>query len=134
MMLPILISVSVAPGSYLFCACAPLASVAASSAASAAVVTLLKLGLCIVVLPDVFPTVAAVSISGQLCQPSDQCAAEYARTGGCDQQRCRCHFPSRGSRIGKFPSLCERMSARTIKRRCGRTRRIGVLRTKASHP
>src|SRR6516164_263984 len=119
MMLPILISVSVAPGSYLFCACALLASVAASSAASA--IILLKLGPCIVVLPDVFPTVAAVLISGQLCQLSDQCAAEYARTGGCDQQRCRCHFPSRGSRIGKFrPSA----SARTIKRRCGRTRMI----------
>src|SRR3954454_13345516 len=53
MMLPILISVSVAPGSYFFCAEAPLASAVAIKAAIAMDVAWPKALLCIVVLPDV---------------------------------------------------------------------------------
>src|SRR4051794_19772745 len=52
MMLPILISVSVAPGSYFFWALALLATATASSPANAADVTWLKTRMCIEVLPD----------------------------------------------------------------------------------
>src|SRR5579864_2913003 len=52
MMLPILISVSVAPGSYFFCACALPAIAIASSEASATDLAKLKTWLCIIVLPE----------------------------------------------------------------------------------
>src|SRR6267142_4328735 len=60
MMLPILISVSVAPGSYFFCALAALATDATRSPASAMVLAWLKTRWCIIVLPDVLAEAQAV--------------------------------------------------------------------------
>ena|SRR6478752_2466455 len=79
MMLPILISVSVAPGSYFFWALAELARAVANSPASAAEVakdlaidlTRLKAWQCIIVLPDVLAAARAVFVVGQLGEPSD---------------------------------------------------------------
>jgi hypothetical protein len=83
MMLPILISVSVAPGSYFFWAVAELATATANSPASAADVakdlavdlatglTRLKAWQCIIVLPEVLAAAHAVFIVGQLGEPSD---------------------------------------------------------------
>src|SRR3954462_13441680 len=53
MILPILISASVAPGSYFFCALAGLATAHARSPASAKDLAWLKTRWCIIVLPDV---------------------------------------------------------------------------------
>src|ERR1700719_1101447 len=72
MILPILISASVAPGSYLFCALAALARDAATSTASAADLAWLKTLIWlkavgrIIVLPDVLAEAQAVSWSGRL--------------------------------------------------------------------
>src|SRR4029077_904081 len=66
MMLPILISVSVAPGSYFFCAWAVVAATAATRPASAIVLAWLKTRWCIIVLPDVLADGSCSLDYGQL--------------------------------------------------------------------
>jgi hypothetical protein len=102
MMLPILISVSVAPGSYFFWAVAELATATANSPASAADVakdlavdlatglTRLKAWQCIIVLPEVLAAAHAVFITGQLGEPSD--SMQYARLGLCYQRSLGSNF------------------------------------------
>ena len=69
-MLPILISVSVAPGSYFFCALAALAKDAASKHCKAkrlaVILAWLKTRWCIIVLPDVLAEAQAVFV-GAAC-------------------------------------------------------------------
>src|SRR6476660_5584976 len=87
MMLPILISESVAPGSYFFCAFAAPVSATASSPAIAADWTWLKSWWCIIVLPDVKAAALAVLIFGQLgVSRRINADSQYARTGGSCQQ------------------------------------------------
>src|SRR5580692_9163295 len=66
MMLPILISVSVAPGSYFFCALAVQASATARSPARPKDLAWLKTEWRIIVLPDVLAEVQAVFLRGSL--------------------------------------------------------------------
>src|ERR1700678_4049879 len=83
MILPILISVSVAPGSYFFCALAALARDAATSTASAADLAWRKIlrfktlrfeiWARIIVLPDVLAEARAVSWVGQLVSRRIEC-------------------------------------------------------------
>src|ERR1700704_3356146 len=114
MILPILISVSVAPGSYFFCAWAAPATATARSPASAADLAWLKIRYCIIVLPDVLAEAQAVSL-GQLVEPSDRMQVQYARLGWRCQRRLRCYFPcsGRGGRVPVSPAS----RARTVK--CG---------------
>src|SRR5215472_4965933 len=98
MMLPILISVSVAPGSYfLVCAPALLASAVASSTANAILpgffLASFKTRSCMVVPPDV-PGPRAQSLVGQLVEPLDRMRRQYARLGSCYQQALH-YFPQR---------------------------------------
>src|SRR5690349_9783348 len=102
MMLPTLISVSVAPGSYFFCACAVPASAVASSAASAIFVRLFLASSWtrsrIIVLPDVLGRwLVQSSLVGLLGEPSDRMHTQYARLGTGGQQPLCCYFPSGGS-------------------------------------
>src|SRR5271154_1990855 len=94
MMLPILISVSVAPGSYFFCALAVPASVMARSPARLMDLAWLQTECCIIVLPDVLA--AAQSFCGQLGEPSDRMRSQYARLERRCQRRPGCYFPWRG--------------------------------------
>jgi hypothetical protein len=80
MMLPILISVSVAPGSYFFCAWAALATATARSPASHKDLAWLKTRLCIFVLPDVLADGSGSLLNGQLVEPSDRMRRQYARS------------------------------------------------------
>jgi len=73
MMFPTLISVSVAPGSYFFCAEALLASAVASKVAIAMDLAWLKALLGIVVLPDVLADGSNSLVEGCFAEPSDQC-------------------------------------------------------------
>src|SRR4051812_24381754 len=73
MILPILTSVSVAPGSYFFCADALLASAVASKVAIAMDLAWLKALLGIVVLPDVWADGSNSLVEGCFDEPSDQC-------------------------------------------------------------
>src|SRR5437773_1344601 len=109
MMLPILISVSVAPGSYFFCALAVLATATASSPANATDVAWLKIRSCIIVLPDVLAGAHAVFIVKPLGEPSDRMQqSQYARSGSCCQpDGCRFHrrqFPRSGTMVPRCGS------------------------------
>src|ERR1700730_1595386 len=73
MMLPILISVSVAPGSYLFCASAVLATATASTAARHKDLAWLKTRWCIIVLPDVLTEAQAASLWGSSLSRRTEC-------------------------------------------------------------
>src|SRR5665647_2485851 len=66
MMLPILISVSVAPGSYFFCALAALVTATARSPAIAIDLAWLKTRVCIIVLPDVLADGSGSLLTGSL--------------------------------------------------------------------
>src|SRR5436190_23091894 len=74
MMLPILISVSVAPGSYFFWALALLATATTSSPASATDVAWFKTRWCIIVLPDVLAEAHAVFIVRSLVSRRIECS------------------------------------------------------------
>src|ERR1700727_3112284 len=73
MMLPILISVSVTPGSYFFCASAALATATARTPASKADLAWLRTWWGIIVLPDVLAEARAVS-GGSLVSRRIECA------------------------------------------------------------
>src|ERR1700721_4576922 len=73
MMLPILISVSVAPGSYFFCAWAVLATATATSPASSIDLAWLKTRWCIIVLPDVLTEAQAASLWGSSLSRRTEC-------------------------------------------------------------
>src|ERR1700751_444849 len=118
MILPILISVSVAPGSYFFSACALPARAIASSPASMSLLTWLKSKSCITVPPGVSRWLRQFLME-QLLEPSDQCEDEYAR------MRSRCQrgaflvifrLAEAGGDIGSAAAL-RRKSATTIKHR-----------------
>src|SRR4051794_23184820 len=82
MMLPILISVSVAPGSYFFCALAALATATAKNPANARYVAWLKTRWCIIVLPDVLADGScSLNFWGSLGEPSDQCRKTVCTIG-----------------------------------------------------
>src|SRR5882757_5564781 len=105
MMLPILISVSVAPGSYFFWALAVLAIATASSPANATDMAWFKIRWCIFVLPDVLAEAHAVFIVRPLGEPSDRMQhTQYARSGSCCQpDGCRFYcrqFPRSGTMHG----------------------------------
>src|SRR5258708_30483088 len=101
MMLPTLISVSVAPGSYFFCACAVPAPAVTSSAAKAIFFRFFfrfflassMTRSCIIVLPDVLGRCdgSCSLLFGQLVEPSDRMHVQYARLGTCYQQALCCY-------------------------------------------
>src|SRR5258708_9768852 len=74
MMLPILISVSVAPGSYRFCAWALLASATARTPTRLKDLAWLKTRWCIIVLPDVVAEAQAASLWGSSLSRRTECA------------------------------------------------------------
>src|SRR5450432_1613948 len=101
MMLPTLISVSVAPGSYFFCALAVVAIAKARSPASASDLTfLLKTPVCIIVLPDVLAEAQAVFLSGCFLSRRIECGASMhdwqvvasAAIFRTAEQRSQCQF------------------------------------------
>src|ERR1700689_2209242 len=103
MMLPILISVSVAPGSYFFCALALLASATARSPARLMDLAWLKTECCIIVLPDVLAAAQSflwAARCGQPGEPSDRMRPQYARLGRRCQRRPGCYFPWHGRCFG----------------------------------
>src|SRR3954468_5308538 len=86
MMLPTLISVSVAPGSYFFCALAALATASAKSA-TATDLACLKTRWRIIVLPDLLAEGSGSLWNGQHGEPSDRmrrsvCTIEVALPAG----------------------------------------------------
>src|SRR5436190_21299044 len=101
MMLPILISVSVAPGSYFFWALAVVATATASSPASATDVAWFKVRLCIIVLPDVLAEAHAVFVVRPLGEPSDRMQhTQYARSAACCQPTVAVSkFPRSGTMV-----------------------------------
>src|ERR1700730_12074807 len=103
MMLPTLISVSVAPGSYFFWACAVVAAAIATSPASAIVLAWLKTRWCITVLPDVLADGScSLDYGAALVDPSDRMHLQYARFASRCQQRLCCYF----SATRKGPGSC----------------------------
>src|SRR5260370_9397344 len=82
MMLPILISVSVAPGSYRFCAWALLASATARTPTRLKDLAWLKTRWCIIVLPDVMAEAQAASLWGSSLSRRTECQFSMHDRGG----------------------------------------------------
>src|SRR5207237_8943965 len=97
MMLPTLISVSVAPGSYFFCALAALATASAKSA-TAMDLACLKTRWCIFVLPDVLARLRHSLLAGRLLSPSIEHGDQYARSEFRCQRTLEHYVPHSGSR------------------------------------
>src|SRR5581483_9772755 len=116
-MLPILISVLVAPGSYFFCAWAVVTSAPAMMAASAIFLASLKTRSCIIVLPD-----AAAQFVG-LSSRRTECAFSMHDWDRLASNRFAAIFRNAGSR-----------SARTVKRERREARMIVALRRESLEP
>src|SRR6202790_5469984 len=105
MMLPILISVSVAPGSYFFCAAAVLATATATSPASSIDLAWLKTRWCIIVLPDVPAEAQAVFVGAALVSRRVECGVSMHDWGGVASDRAASMFrraeQAAGSRFHK---------------------------------
>src|ERR1700726_3874828 len=92
MMLPILISVSVAPGSYFFCASAVVATATATSPASSIDLAWLKTRWCIIVLPDVLAEAQAVFVGAALVSRRIECGLSMHDWGGVASDRTTAMF------------------------------------------
>src|SRR5215470_11853867 len=107
MMLPILISVSVAPGLYFFCACAVPANAVTSNAASmigfAGVLTPFKRRSRIVVLPDVLAAAQLLGVGQHASSHRIECGISMHECAHVISNGVCCHFPLRGSRMRGFP-------------------------------
>src|SRR6201982_1549617 len=99
MMLPILISVSVAQGSNFFSACAAPARAVTSAPASINLLTWLKSWSCITILPGASRWLR-LFLMGKLLEPSDRCEHEYASIAIALPARDVRHFPRGGSARG----------------------------------
>src|SRR2546421_10274161 len=106
MMLPILISASVAPGSYFFCALAVPASAIASSPANAMEAVWFKTRWCIIVLPDVSCR-GSDRLMEQLGEPRIM-RNQYARLDWCWQQRLGARFSAERNNLRVFGAKGER--------------------------
>src|ERR1700676_2939929 len=137
MILPILISVSVAPGSYFFSAlAAALASAAARSPAKAADLTWLKTRWCIIVLPDVLAEGScSLDCGAAWSEPSDRMRDQYARLGRGCQCRLGCYFPQHGrKRVSRFRFRDAPVRAITVKQGARGATMMAALRMKACSP
>src|SRR6266550_2443369 len=135
MILPTLISVSVAPGSYFFCAPAVLATDTARSPASAADLTWLKTRWCIIVLPDVLAEAQAVLLWGSLMSRRMECRRSMHDWGDVASDAFAAIFRTAEETNAPGSSFKERASegprARTVKRGACKPIIVKRLRTKA---
>src|SRR5580704_14479647 len=88
MILPILISVSVAPGSYFFCAWAAVATAIVRSPARLMDLAWLKTWLCIIVLPDVLAEGSGGLMWGSLASRRMQCDGSMHEWGDVASDGC----------------------------------------------
>src|ERR1700676_3553922 len=114
MMLPILISVSVAPGSYFFCALAVLAAATARSPASAIVLAWLKTRCGIIVLPDVLAEAQAVFV-GSLVSRRIECGLSMHDCGGVASDGSAAIFRRAEEAVLRFRFRKAARRARTVK-------------------
>src|ERR1700726_4387068 len=115
MMLPILISVSVAPGSYFFCAWAVLATATATSPASSIDLAWLKTRWCIIVLPDVLAEAQAVFVGAALVSRRIECEGSMHDWGGVASNRSAAMFRRAKQVAARFRVLERPPIARTVK-------------------